>query len=104
MTFTGSTRTSTTDVDQPHHPATAALVVEVAVSSRRRDLRVKPRLYAGAGVPVYWVIDVDGGRGVQHSEPVDGEYQRVEVVTELTAPHLGFAPIPVADVLAATAR
>ena len=42
-------------------PATAALVVEVAVSSRTRDLRVKPRLYAGAGVPVYWVIDVDGG-------------------------------------------
>src|SRR4051794_31770140 len=77
------------DVDQPHHPATAALVVEIAVSSQRRDLRVKPRVYAGAGVPVYWVIDVDGGRAVLHSEPVDGAYARVEVVTELTAPPIG---------------
>ena len=92
------------DVDEPYHPATAELVIEVAVSSQRRDLRIKPRLYAGAEVPVYWVIDLDGGRAVQHSEPVDGEYQRVEVVTELTAPHLGLAPIAVADVLAATAR
>ena len=92
------------EVPQPHHPATAELVVEVALSSRRRDLRVKPRLYAGAGVPVYWVIDLDGGRAIQHSEPVGGEYQRVEVVTELTAPHLGLAPVAVAEVLAAIAR
>jgi len=90
--------------DDPYHPATADLVVEVAVSSRRRDLRVKPRLYAGAQVPVYWVIDIDGRRAVLHSEPSDGEYGRVEVVTELTAPHLGLAPIPVADVLAVSAR
>jgi hypothetical protein len=47
------------------------------------------------------VIDIDGGRAVQHSDPVGGEYQRVEVVTELTAPHLGLAPVAVSDVLAA---
>ena len=89
------------EAQQPYHPATAELVIEVAVSSRRRDLQVKPRLYANAGVPVYWVIDVDGGRAVMHSQPADGTYQRVEVVTELTAPRLGLAPIPVADVLSA---
>jgi Uma2 family endonuclease len=88
-------------VPHPYHPATAELVVEVAVSSRRRDLRVKPRLYPSAGVPVYWVVDVDGGRAVAHADPVDGEYRRVEVVTELVAPHLGLEPIPVAGVLAA---
>jgi Uma2 family endonuclease len=92
------------EAPQPYHPASADLVVEVALSSRHRDLRVKPRLYAAAGVPVYWVIDVDGGRAIQHSEPVDGSYQRVEVVTELTAPHLALTPVAVADVLAATAR
>ena len=85
---------------QPYHPATAALVVEVAVSSQRRDLRTKPAIYAGAGVPVYWVIDVDAGRAVAHSKPVDGAYGLVEVVTELSAPHVGLAPIAVADVLA----
>jgi Uma2 family endonuclease len=90
--------------DRPYHPATAALVVEVAVSSQRRDLRVKPRLYAAAGVPVYWVIDVDGGRAVMHSEPAGDHYERVEVESELTAPHVGLAPLPVADVLAAAGR
>jgi hypothetical protein len=28
-------------------------------------------------------------------------YGRVEIVTELTAPHIGLAPIAVADILAA---
>jgi Uma2 family endonuclease len=88
-------------VHRPYHPATAALVIEVAVSSLRRDLSVKPRLYARAGVPVYWVIDLDGGRAVVHSEPAGDAYERVEVVTELTAPHLELEPIAVADVLAA---
>ncbi|HET6548882.1 MAG TPA: Uma2 family endonuclease [Solirubrobacter sp.] len=92
------------DAAAPYHPGTAALVVEVAVSSQRRDLRVKPRLYAAAGVPVYWVIDVDGGRAVMHSEPAGDHYERVEVVTELTAPHVGLAPIAVSDVLAAAGR
>src|SRR3954471_24654084 len=87
-------------VKAPYHAATAALAIEIAVSSQRRDLRVKPRLYATAGVPVYWVIDLDGGRAVMHSGPENGEYARVEVVAELTAPHLGLTPIPVADVLA----
>lgn len=88
-------------VEEPYHPATAALVVEVAVSSRTRDLKVKPRLYAGAGVPVYWVVDVERARAVQHTQPQGDEYGRVEIVTELTAPHLGIEPIAVADVLKA---
>lgn len=87
----------------PYHPATAALVIEVAVSSQQRDLRVKPRLYAGADAPVYWVIDVARGRALQHSDPQDDEYGLVEIVTELTAPHLGVT-VSVADVLAASAR
>src|SRR4051794_14375243 len=31
---------------QAYHPATAALVIEVAVTSQRRDLRTKPPVYA----------------------------------------------------------
>jgi Uma2 family endonuclease len=92
------------DVERPYHPATAVLVVEVAVSSQRRDLRVKPRLYARAGVPVYWVIDLDGGRAVVHGDPAGDAYERVEVVTELAAPQLDITPLAVADVLAAAAR
>jgi Uma2 family endonuclease len=86
---------------QPYHPATAALAVEIAVSSQRRDLRAKPPIYARAGIPLYWVIDLDGGRAVAHSEPSDDGYASVEIVAELSAGQLGLAPIAVADVLAA---
>jgi Uma2 family endonuclease len=94
------------DVPPPYHPETATLVVEVAVSSQRRDLRDKPAVYARAHVPVYWVVDLDGRRAVMHSSPLDGEYERVDLLTEdgeLTAGHIGLAPVRVADVLAAAA-
>ena len=38
----------------------AALVVEVALSSQSIDRNVKSRLYARAGIPTYWLIDVQG--------------------------------------------
>ena len=42
------------------HPTAAdtALVIEVADSSLTFDLEAKGRLYAVAGIPTYWVIDV----------------------------------------------
>jgi Uma2 family endonuclease len=92
------------DVPRPYHPETAALVVEVAVSSQRRDLRVKPSVYARANVPVYWVVDLDGRRAIMHSNPIDGTYERVEMLGEdgeLTAQHVGLVPVRVAEVLAA---
>jgi Uma2 family endonuclease len=65
---------------RPHHPATAALVVEVAVSSLTRDLIDKPPIYAQAGVPVYWVVDLNGQRGVTHTSLVEGRYAQVDMV------------------------
>ena len=41
-----------------HHPDAAALVVEVARSSRAMDLGVKARVYAASGVTEYWVLDL----------------------------------------------
>jgi Uma2 family endonuclease len=87
--------------ERPYHYATAALVIEVAVSSQRRDLRTKPAIYARAGVPVYWVIDVERGRAVSHMEPGTDGYTSVEIVTELSAPHIGLDSLPVANILAA---
>ena len=44
------------------HPATADiyLVIEVADTTLDFDLGQKRDLYAGAGIPEYWVIDVQG--------------------------------------------
>ena len=40
------------------HPSTAALVVEVAESSLHLDRRVKTTLYAQAGLPEYWIVNL----------------------------------------------
>ena len=40
------------------HPSRPALIVEVAESSYRIDHGYKASLYARAGVPEYWIIDV----------------------------------------------
>ncbi|MEH3075968.1 MAG: Uma2 family endonuclease [Quadrisphaera sp.] len=63
------------------HPDTAALVVEVAQTSQRLDLVHKPRVYAAAGVPVYWVVDLPAREVVVHTGRVEGGYASVERVS-----------------------
>jgi Uma2 family endonuclease len=58
----------------PYHPASAALVVEVAAGPRLRDLRLKPAMYAVAGVDEYWVVDLPGGQLVCHRSPESSGY------------------------------
>lgn len=52
-----------------HHPREASLLIEVSRSSRRRDLSIKARIYAHAGVPDYWVIDLVAREVVVHRDP-----------------------------------
>jgi Uma2 family endonuclease len=87
--------------DHAWHPPTAALAIEVSHSSLRRDLQVKPRIYANAGIPLYWVVDLDGRRAVVHSEPRQDGYARVETTASdatLSAPELGVS-ISLAELL-----
>ena len=84
----------------PYHPATAELVIEVAASSQRRDLQVKASKYAAAGVPVYLVVDLDGRRVVEHTEPDDGVYRSVREVSRLEPRLPGVQPLAAADLLA----
>ena len=43
-----------------HHsgPEDVALVVEVADLTLKRDQGIKKRLYAAAGIPVYWIVNL----------------------------------------------
>jgi Uma2 family endonuclease len=50
------------------HPKRARLVIEVAVSSKERDLVTKPRIYAPA-VDEYWVVDLEQRCVVVHRDP-----------------------------------
>ncbi|MEQ1570364.1 MAG: Uma2 family endonuclease [Myxococcota bacterium] len=61
------------------HPRVALLVIEVSASSLRDDVGRKVPMYASAGVPDLWVVDVDGGRVLVHRDPRDGRYLAVEV-------------------------
>ena len=61
----------------PVHPTTAALVVEVAVTSQRMDLVHKPAVYAAADVEQYWVVDLRAQAVVVHTEPGEGGYATV---------------------------
>ena len=58
------------------------LIVEVADSSAQLDLTVKASLYARAGVPEYWVLDVWNRWLVIHRHLVDGVYRQVTQLAE----------------------
>jgi Uma2 family endonuclease len=53
------------------HPGAAelGLVVEVAGSSLLRDQRDKARIYARAGIAVYWIVNLEERRIEVHTQP-----------------------------------
>ena len=77
-------------------PQDLRLVVEIAHTSLSFDLKVKAALYARAGVPEYWVLDVAGRRLLVHRNPQAGTYADVaaysehESVSPLAAPEAHF--------------
>jgi len=83
--------------------AQSLLVIEVSDTSRARDTKLKRRLYAEAGAPRYWIVDIPERRVLMLSGPQDGDYRHDEVVAEdgiLTLPVVG-AAIRAAEVLPA---
>ena len=83
-------------------PATAMLVVEVAVSSLRVDTTIKPDLYAAAGVPEYWVVDAGERRLRVYADPGPGGYATMRTVSDGTLTPTAFEadPLDVAALLA----
>ena len=81
-------------------PRTAGLVVEVAVSSRRRD-REKAAVYAAADVTEYRIVDVAHSEVVVHRNPQSTGYRSVlaQGPSERIAPIVPAAEIDVAALL-----
>jgi len=61
------------------HPSTAALVIEVVVSSEALD-RLKLQIYAEAGVPECWLILAEERVTERHTEPKGSAYHQIERV------------------------
>jgi len=85
-------------------PADIALLIEVAHSSIQRDQRDKARLYARAGIAVYWIINLDARRVEVHEQPSGptaapgyGQVRNYHVGDELPLPVGG--TVPVAELL-----
>ena len=84
------------------HPSSAHLVVEVAWSSLATDGKLKAGLYAEAGVPEYWLVDVAGKEIEVHRGPSAGRYaeraarRRGETIRLVAFPDVA---IDVADVV-----
>ena len=61
-----------TNLDYLHqHPQASdlALVVEISDSSLRRDQGLKQRIYAQAGIPTYWIVNLAARRLERHTNP-----------------------------------
>jgi Uma2 family endonuclease len=58
------------------------LVIEVADSTLSTDLGAKAGLYARAGIPEYWILDVQSRRLVVHRNAADGSYLSVTSLSE----------------------
>jgi Uma2 family endonuclease len=66
--------------DPDVRPTTALLVVEVAVTSQVRDTRKAP-VYARAGIPIYWLIDLPAGIVRVHTKPGPTGYASIVAKT-----------------------
>jgi Uma2 family endonuclease len=84
------------------HPDCAFLVAEVASSSLRKDRSLKADLYARAGVPECWVVNIAERQIEVHSSPRNGAYSTVTIARPGDSIHLAMldgATIVVSDVL-----
>jgi Uma2 family endonuclease len=61
-------------------PGDVLLLIEVADSSLSFDRSIKKELYAKAGIPEYWIINLADEQVEIFQQPQDGEYQQMAVV------------------------
>jgi Uma2 family endonuclease len=89
------------------HPAPPhiALVVEVSDATLQRDQSLKLRLYAAAGIPVYWIMNLPEQRLEVYTDPSEGSYRHHQNyapgdVVPLILEGTEVAAVPLKDMLA----
>jgi Uma2 family endonuclease len=63
-------------------PQDVLLIIEIADTSIDYDRQVKVPLYARAGIPEYWLVDLPGQRIEVYRDPAAGEYRQVRLVRQ----------------------
>jgi Uma2 family endonuclease len=83
-------------------PEDVLLVIEVSDTTLEYDRRVKAPLYARAGVPEVWVVNLPDERVEAYADPAGGDYQTVNSYVrgeELQSRTLAALRVSVAEVL-----
>ena len=84
------------------HPTSALLVVEVSASSPAIDRGRKAELYAAAGIPAYWLIDIPARTVEVRSDPGPSGYRTLRTVDTadvLASPCQGVEELPLDELL-----
>ena len=63
-------------------PRDVGLIIEVAESSLTRDRGLKREIYARAGIPAYWVVNLVDWQVESYADPVGGAYPAPKVLSE----------------------
>ena len=89
------------DREEEEGPDDVALIVEV-VDTRADTAAIKRGVYARAGVPEYWIVDVNARKLTIHRDPAPDGYQSVQILRDhqRVAPlEPGIAEVSVLDLL-----
>jgi len=80
------------------HPRTALLVVEVADSSLHQDRLSKSAIYAAAGIPEYWIVNLRAGAVEVMRDADRGNARYRDVRTCAEGARISLVEIPEAEV------
>ena len=61
-------------------PDDILLIIEVAASSMKRDAKVKMPIYAIAGIPEYWIADIENQSLIVHRDPQEATYASIQTI------------------------
>lgn len=65
-------------------PDDIPLIIEAAASSMKRDAQVKMPIYAAAGIPEYWIADIENQTLIVHRQPTEHGYGLIQQFTGQT--------------------
>jgi Uma2 family endonuclease len=91
-------------LDRHPGPDNVGLVVEVADASLEHDQTLKLRLYAEAGIAVYWIVNLVESRVEVYTDPTAGGYRQRVIHSKddslvMTLGDVEIGAIPVGDII-----
>ncbi len=81
-----------------HHPYPENIygLIEYSDSSLTKDLEIKTKIYAAAGIPEYWIINLQTMQLIVFRSPTEDGYQFRDTLTQGTISLLAFPDVAIA--------